>query len=70
MFTWQIHHRYNIQYKYDMNAFYLCANALRFQVKWECDLQSEHERCITEDAFARWLVIVRGHPKAWFGLMF
>ncbi|XP_077235431.1 class II aminoacyl-tRNA and biotin synthetases superfamily protein [Tasmannia lanceolata] len=35
-----------------------------FPVKWGCDLQSEHERYITEDAFAGCPVIIRDYPKA------
>eukprot|EP00268_Persea_americana_P025474 TRINITY_DN2484_c0_g1_i4.p2 TRINITY_DN2484_c0_g1~~TRINITY_DN2484_c0_g1_i4.p2 ORF type:complete len:202 (+),score=50.58 TRINITY_DN2484_c0_g1_i4:1140-1745(+) len=34
-----------------------------FPVKWGCDLQSEHERYITEDAFAGCPVIIRDYPK-------
>lgn len=33
------------------------------QVKWGCDLQSEHERYITEEAFAGSPVIIRDYPK-------
>ncbi|OVA03173.1 Aspartyl/Asparaginyl-tRNA synthetase [Macleaya cordata] len=35
-----------------------------FPVKWGCDLQSEHERYITEDAFSGSPVIIRDYPKA------
>ncbi|GLT49172.1 hypothetical protein SLA2020_227500 [Shorea laevis] len=34
-----------------------------FPVKWGCDLQSEHERYITEEAFNGCPVIVRDYPK-------
>ncbi|CAN4087893.1 unnamed protein product [Withania somnifera] len=34
-----------------------------FQVKWGCDLQSEHERYITEEAFDGCPVIIRDYPK-------
>ncbi|XP_004288480.1 PREDICTED: asparagine--tRNA ligase, chloroplastic/mitochondrial [Fragaria vesca subsp. vesca] len=34
-----------------------------FPVKWGCDLQSEHERYITEEAFSGCPVIVRDYPK-------
>ncbi|XP_058086812.1 asparagine--tRNA ligase, chloroplastic/mitochondrial isoform X2 [Magnolia sinica] len=34
-----------------------------FPVKWGCDLQSEHERYITEDVFAGCPVIIRDYPK-------
>ncbi|KAI3846152.1 hypothetical protein MKW92_033278 [Papaver armeniacum] len=34
-----------------------------FPVKWGCDLQSEHERYITEDAFSGTPVIIRDYPK-------
>ncbi|KAJ7952506.1 Asparagine--tRNA ligase [Quillaja saponaria] len=34
-----------------------------FPVKWGCDLQSEHERFITEEAFAGCPVIIRDYPK-------
>uniref|UniRef100_A0A1D1ZCD0 asparagine--tRNA ligase n=1 Tax=Anthurium amnicola TaxID=1678845 RepID=A0A1D1ZCD0_9ARAE len=34
-----------------------------FPVKWGCDLQSEHERYITEDAFSGRPVIIRDYPK-------
>ncbi|CAN6476891.1 unnamed protein product [Victoria cruziana] len=34
-----------------------------FPVKWGCDLQSEHERYITEEAFAGSPVIIRDYPK-------
>lgn len=34
-----------------------------FPVKWGCDLQSEHERFITEDAFNGCPVIIRDYPK-------
>ncbi|XP_058218583.1 asparagine--tRNA ligase, chloroplastic/mitochondrial isoform X1 [Rhododendron vialii] len=34
-----------------------------FPVKWGCDLQSEHERYITEEAFGGCPVIVRDYPK-------
>lgn len=34
-----------------------------FSVKWGCDLQSEHERYITEEAFNGRPVIVRDYPK-------
>jgi aspartyl/asparaginyl-tRNA synthetase len=33
-------------------------------VKWGCDLQSEHERYITEEAFGGCPVIIRDYPKA------
>ncbi|KAK3039475.1 hypothetical protein RJ639_028057 [Escallonia herrerae] len=35
-----------------------------FPVKWGCDLQSEHERYITEVAFSGSPVILRDYPKA------
>ncbi|PPD78565.1 hypothetical protein GOBAR_DD24483 [Gossypium barbadense] len=35
-----------------------------FPVKWGCDLQSEHERYITEEAFKGCPVIIRDYPKA------
>ncbi|KAK9148234.1 hypothetical protein Scep_006991 [Stephania cephalantha] len=34
-----------------------------FPVKWGCDLQSEHERYITEVAFSGRPVIIRDYPK-------
>ncbi|KAI9111115.1 hypothetical protein K1719_017990 [Acacia pycnantha] len=34
-----------------------------FPVKWGCDLQSEHERYITEEAFAGCPVVIRDYPK-------
>ncbi|ERM94035.1 asparagine--tRNA ligase, chloroplastic/mitochondrial isoform X1 [Amborella trichopoda] len=34
-----------------------------FPVKWGCDLQSEHERYITEDAVGGSPVIIRDYPK-------
>ncbi|KAL5551174.1 hypothetical protein UlMin_001350 [Ulmus minor] len=34
-----------------------------FPVKWGCDLQSEHERYITEQAFSGCPVIIRDYPK-------
>lgn len=34
-----------------------------FAVKWGCDLQSEHERYITEEAFGGCPVIIRDYPK-------
>ncbi|XP_047330365.1 asparagine--tRNA ligase, chloroplastic/mitochondrial [Impatiens glandulifera] len=34
-----------------------------FPVKWGCDLQSEHERYITEQAFKGCPVIIRDYPK-------
>ncbi|KAK7265930.1 hypothetical protein RJT34_33555 [Clitoria ternatea] len=34
-----------------------------FPVKWGCDLQSEHERYITEEAFNGYPVIIRDYPK-------
>ncbi|XP_074317436.1 asparagine--tRNA ligase, chloroplastic/mitochondrial-like [Silene latifolia] len=34
-----------------------------FPVKWGCDLQSEHERYITEKAFGGCPVIIRDYPK-------
>ncbi|XP_034215803.1 asparagine--tRNA ligase, chloroplastic/mitochondrial isoform X5 [Prunus dulcis] len=34
-----------------------------FPVKWGCDLQSEHERYLTEEAFSGCPVIVRDYPK-------
>ncbi|CAK8562731.1 unnamed protein product [Lathyrus sativus] len=34
-----------------------------FPVKWGCDLQSEHERYITEEAFGGYPVIIRDYPK-------
>ncbi|KAJ4954737.1 hypothetical protein NE237_011520 [Protea cynaroides] len=34
-----------------------------FPVKWGCDLQSEHERYITEEAFSGCPVIIRDYPK-------
>ncbi|XWS38576.1 hypothetical protein CRYUN_Cryun19dG0143300 [Craigia yunnanensis] len=34
-----------------------------FPVKWGCDLQSEHERYITEEAFNGCPVIIRDYPK-------
>ncbi|KAK9716377.1 hypothetical protein RND81_06G229100 [Saponaria officinalis] len=34
-----------------------------FPVKWGCDLQSEHERYITEEAFGGSPVIIRDYPK-------
>ena len=33
------------------------------QVKWGCDLQSEHERYLTEEAFSGNPVIVTDYPK-------
>ncbi|XP_043812293.1 asparagine--tRNA ligase, chloroplastic/mitochondrial isoform X3 [Manihot esculenta] len=35
----------------------------RLSVKWGCDLQSEHERYITEEAFGGCPVIIRDYPK-------
>ncbi|KAL3497492.1 hypothetical protein ACH5RR_040224 [Cinchona calisaya] len=35
----------------------------RLSVKWRCDLQSEHEHYITEQAFAGCPVIIRDYPK-------
>ncbi|KAI3468949.1 hypothetical protein Pfo_025612 [Paulownia fortunei] len=35
-----------------------------FPVTWGCDLQSEHERYITEEAFGGCPVIIRDYPKA------
>lgn len=35
-----------------------------FPVTWGCDLQSEHERYITEQAFGGCPVIIRDYPKA------
>ncbi|XVE57651.1 hypothetical protein DITRI_Ditri04bG0106800 [Diplodiscus trichospermus] len=35
----------------------------RLNVKWGCDLQSEHERYITEEAFNGCPVIIRDYPK-------
>ena len=34
-------------------------------MEWGCDLQSEHERYITEEAFGGCPVIVRDYPKVW-----
>ncbi|XAR70461.1 Asparagine--tRNA ligase [Bertholletia excelsa] len=34
-----------------------------FPVKWGCDLQSEHERYITEEVFGGCPVIIRDYPK-------
>lgn len=34
-----------------------------FPVRWGCDLQSEHERYITEEVFAGCPVIIRDYPK-------
>lgn len=34
-----------------------------FPVKWGCDLQSEHERYLTEEAFGGCPVIVSDYPK-------
>ncbi|XP_062074745.1 asparagine--tRNA ligase, chloroplastic/mitochondrial [Humulus lupulus] len=34
-----------------------------FPVEWGCDLQSEHERYITEEAFGGCPVIIRDYPK-------
>ncbi|KAK4748538.1 hypothetical protein SAY87_015124 [Trapa incisa] len=34
-----------------------------FPVKWGCDLQSEHERYITEESFGGSPVIIRDYPK-------
>ncbi|XP_009792294.1 asparagine--tRNA ligase, chloroplastic/mitochondrial [Nicotiana tabacum] len=34
-----------------------------FPVKWGCDLQSEHERYITEEAFGGCPIIIRDYPK-------
>ncbi|XP_024175393.1 asparagine--tRNA ligase, chloroplastic/mitochondrial isoform X2 [Rosa chinensis] len=36
---------------------------LEMAVKWGCDLQSEHERYLTEEAFSGCPVIVRDYPK-------
>lgn len=33
------------------------------QVEWGCDLQSEHERYLTEEAFSGNPVIVTDYPK-------
>lgn len=41
-----------------------------YQVKWGCDLQSEHERYLTEEAFRGCPVIVRDYPKAWTPLFY
>ena len=35
-----------------------------FPVEWGCDLQSEHERYLTEEVFKNTPVIVRDYPKA------
>ncbi|XP_058086813.1 asparagine--tRNA ligase, chloroplastic/mitochondrial isoform X3 [Magnolia sinica] len=48
----------------DLNDDMACATAyLQYVVKWGCDLQSEHERYITEDVFAGCPVIIRDYPK-------
>ncbi|CAK9173223.1 unnamed protein product [Ilex paraguariensis] len=48
----------------DAIEFLLKANKkFEFPVKWGCDLQSEHERYITEEAFGGCPVIVRDYPK-------
>ncbi|CAN1748202.1 Asparagine--tRNA ligase, chloroplastic/mitochondrial, partial [Linum perenne] len=41
-----------------------------FPVAWGCDLQSEHERYITEEAFGSCPVIIRDYPKALAPLLF
>jgi len=38
-------------------------------VKWGCDLQSEHERYITEEAYNGCPVIIRDYPKACYLLL-
>ncbi|XP_057511492.1 asparagine--tRNA ligase, chloroplastic/mitochondrial isoform X2 [Actinidia eriantha] len=48
----------------DLNDDMTCATAyLQYVVEWGCDLQSEHERYITEEAFGGCPVIVRDYPK-------
>ncbi|GFZ01160.1 class II aminoacyl-tRNA and biotin synthetases superfamily protein [Actinidia rufa] len=48
----------------DAIALLLRANKkFEFPVEWGCDLQSEHERYITEEAFGGCPVIVRDYPK-------
>nr|CAB3454313.1 unnamed protein product [Digitaria exilis] len=48
----------------DLNDDMACATAyLQYVVKWGLDLQSEHERYITEVAFGGRPVIIRDYPK-------
>ncbi|XP_024996326.1 asparagine--tRNA ligase, chloroplastic/mitochondrial isoform X2 [Cynara cardunculus var. scolymus] len=48
----------------DLNDDMACATAyLQYVVKWGCDLQSEHERYITEEAFCGCPVIITDYPK-------
>ncbi|CAH1436057.1 unnamed protein product [Lactuca virosa] len=48
----------------DLNDDMACVTAyLQYGVKWGCDLQSEHERYITEEAFNGCPVIITDYPK-------
>ncbi|XP_010258934.1 PREDICTED: asparagine--tRNA ligase, chloroplastic/mitochondrial isoform X4 [Nelumbo nucifera] len=48
----------------DLSDDMACATAyLKYVVKWGCDLQSEHERYVTEEAFAGCPVIITDYPK-------
>ncbi|CAI9095796.1 OLC1v1031811C1 [Oldenlandia corymbosa var. corymbosa] len=47
-----------------INLLLKAKKKFEFPVKWGCDLQSEHERYITEEAFAGCPVIIRDYPKA------
>ncbi|KAH9321001.1 hypothetical protein KI387_015640 [Taxus chinensis] len=46
-----------------VNLLLKAKKKFQFPVKWGCDLQSEHERYITEEAFSGSPVIVTDYPK-------
>eukprot|EP00261_Vitis_vinifera_P032507 XP_019073750.1 PREDICTED: asparagine--tRNA ligase, chloroplastic/mitochondrial isoform X4 [Vitis vinifera] len=62
---WDVAEKNFVQLTYtDAVELLLRANKkFEFPVKWGCDLQSEHERYITEVAFGGCPVIIRDYPK-------
>ncbi|KAL2901700.1 Asparagine--tRNA ligase chloroplastic/mitochondrial [Bienertia sinuspersici] len=52
-----------LSYTDAVNILLKANKKFEFPVKWGCDLQSEHERYITEEAFGGCPVIIRDYPK-------
>ncbi|XVE57650.1 hypothetical protein DITRI_Ditri04bG0106800 [Diplodiscus trichospermus] len=52
-----------LTYTYAIELLLKANKKFEFPVKWGCDLQSEHERYITEEAFNGCPVIIRDYPK-------
>ena len=60
---WRVPFRARSRRRAEIKAAQEAKKKFEFPVEWGCDLQSEHERYLTEEVFKNTPVIVRDYPK-------